>query len=103
MGDQVTSSIVRLINRTGKAVGIGYVLPEDCVITCAHMVALALDIPKDTEEKPDAEITIDFPFGDKGANRKCRVSLWRTLDPNSSIPIEGMDDVAVLEVITDHN
>src|SRR5438046_10586344 len=95
------SSVVRLISQNGTVAGIGYLVTERRIITCAHMVALALGIPKDTVPKPDSEVTIDFPFVERGKHLKARVFSWRTVYKDSSLPLDGMEDVAVLEVVED--
>ncbi|MGA9995008.1 MAG: SIR2 family protein [Pyrinomonadaceae bacterium] len=95
------SSVVRLINKSGAFAGMGYLAPENRIITCAHMVAQALGIPKDTLEKPDDEVTVDFPFVERGRNRTARVVLWRTVYQDSSLPLGGMEDIAVLEILDD--
>lgn len=99
MTNQLTSSVVRLIDQNGTVVGIGYLAPENKIITFAHMVALALDLPKDTQQKPDAEVTIDFPFVQKGQKRSARVLLWRTIDPSGPLPVSEFADIAILELI----
>ncbi|HXU35061.1 MAG TPA: SIR2 family protein [Blastocatellia bacterium] len=97
MSNQVTLSVVRLINAAGSVAGIGYVTPENRIITCAHMVTQALGIPKDTAQKPDADVTVDFPFVERGKTRTARVVLWRTVYQSAALPLDGMEDTAVLE------
>lgn len=99
MNHQVTSSIVRLISQNGTTAGMGYLAPENRIITCAHMVAQALGLPRDTEQKPDAEVRVDFPFMEKGKNRRTRVVSWRTLSQNQPLPSNDMEDIAVLEIL----
>jgi hypothetical protein len=99
MINQITSLVVRLIDQKEAVVGIGYLAPENRIITFAHMVALALDIPKDTAQKPESEVTIDFPFVEKGKKRRARVVAWRTIDANTKLPLNEAEDIAVLEVI----
>lgn len=101
MSNQITSSVVRLIDQKGAVVGIGYLAPENRIVTFAHMVALALDIPKDTVQKPDFAVTIDFPFVEKGKKRKARVVAWRTIDANAQFVLDEAEDIAILEVIDD--
>lgn len=101
MNNQIASSVVRLINKSGVIAGMGYLAPANRVITCAHMVAYALDIPKDTEQKPEDEVLVDFPFVAKGKQRAAKVVLWRTVYQDSSHPTGDMEDVAVLEILED--
>jgi hypothetical protein len=69
--------------RSGSAVpaGIGFVVSERHIVTCAHVVNAALGREKRARDKPgaDARIQVDFPIlGDaEGAPlRACRVEAW---------------------------
>jgi hypothetical protein len=97
MSYEVTSSIVRLFGETGAIAGIGYLASDNRIITCAHMVAQALGIPQDTEQKPDSEIPVDLPFVGAERKRRARVVSWRTINPDSALPLSGMEDIALLE------
>ena len=65
------------------------------VCTCAHVVADALAIPRDTADRPIAEVRLDFPFLD-GAEASANVEVW--------VPMERKDDrgdIAVLRLTSD--
>ncbi|HXD34132.1 MAG TPA: SIR2 family protein [Pyrinomonadaceae bacterium] len=98
MADQITSSVVRLINQQGSVVGIGYRVSDNQVITCAQMVALALGITADSAPAPDAIVMVDFPFIEKGKRFEARILSWRTLDSELVVPLEEFADIAVLEL-----
>jgi hypothetical protein len=99
MSDNITSSIVRLINRKGEIAGLGHLVPGNRVITCAHVVAQALEIPTDATPPPDSEIEVDLPFGELGGRRKARVCAWRTIGQTPSPQFGGLSDLAVLEIL----
>ena len=101
MNDQLASSVVRLFDRNGKVTGVGHQIPGNRVITCAHMVALALGIPSDATPGPDSEIEVDLPFVEPGKKRRARVAAWRTGGQDPQPVFEGLEDVAVLQIAYD--
>ncbi|MFJ6938800.1 ATP-binding protein [Streptomyces sp. NPDC101132] len=66
---------------TGAAVGVGFVVGEKHIVTCAHVVNVALDRPKAHPSRPAEEARVQVEFvllGDaEGAPlRNCRVAAW---------------------------
>jgi hypothetical protein len=89
--------IVRVVNqRTGKAAGIGFVVAERHLITCAHVVNTALGRDQLAQDKPaqDQRLQVDFPLlsGDAPV-RSCRVGAW--LPPPTS-GVSGGDVAGLL-------
>lgn len=81
------NSIVRIHSNNGTTVGAGFFLGKNQIISCAHVISSALDIPKETHELPKIEIHLDFPlFG--AQPQIARVILWKP-----------KDDIAVLELL----
>lgn len=81
---------------------MGFVVGERHIITCAHVVNVALEREQRAQEKPEpnVRVQIDFPtLGGPGAPppRSCQVAAW--IPP----PVSGATggDVAGLEVIGD--
>jgi Trypsin-like peptidase domain len=73
--------IVRIRSSAGSSVGIGFVVGERQVVTCAHVVNSALGRDQHAGEtpRPDDRLEIDFPLlGDAEGSptRNCRVSKW---------------------------
>ncbi len=91
----IESAIVRIfaLNRT-SIVGIGFLIDGKHVMTCAHVVAKALGIARDTriQDLPVERITLDFPLVDD--NHPCTASVVLWLPP---MPDET-GDIAVLEL-----
>ena len=98
MNDQLASSVVRLFDPNGKVTGVGHLIPGNRVITCAHMVALALGIPSDATPGPDLEVEVDLPFVGPGKKRRARVASWRTGGQAQQTGFEGLEDVAILQI-----
>jgi hypothetical protein len=95
--------IVRVFhnNNPGRAAGIGFVVGEQQIVTCAHVVntALGRDEHFQNAPRPEERVQIDFPLLDEGAGstrRECRVDQW-TAPPSQGI--SGGGDVAGLVVV----
>src|SRR5262245_26957494 len=72
--------------------GMGIVVEERYVVTCAHVVNSALVRPFEFPNEPDEEIPVAFPYSDAGEVRTGRVCSWHPMGPNR------VSDVAVLEL-----
>jgi tetratricopeptide (TPR) repeat protein len=46
------------------------------VLTCAHVVAAALDLPQETQEMPQAAVRLDFPLVAPGCTFQAKVAYW---------------------------
>jgi hypothetical protein len=55
-------SIVRVWDETGKAVvGVGFLVPDGRVVTCAHVIVQALKLPVNIAILPTDVVPLDFP------------------------------------------
>ncbi len=110
MSDQFTASIVSILNSWGKITGTGFLITENRVVTCAHVIVDALNIKKDISDIPDAEVRVVFPFANKGKNTipqvNVRVIFWRHAERLSesecSQVLKYGTDIAVLKLLEDH-
>jgi WD40 repeat protein len=71
------------IQRSGSAVpaGVGFVVDDTHIITCAHVVNTAMGRDQRAQEKPDPRVRIEVEFpmlGDAsgGPSRSCAVQAW---------------------------
>ena len=87
------SSVIRIYSNSGKVVGAGFLVSPKRILTCAHVVADALGLPRKTAEIPDAEISLDFPILAAKQLFKARVVFWRPVNPD-----EFAEDIAGLEL-----
>lgn len=87
------SSVIRIYSNSGKVVGAGFLVSLKRILTCAHVVADALGLPRKTAEMPDAEISLDFPIVAAKQLVKARVVFWRPVNPD-----EFAEDIAGLEL-----
>jgi hypothetical protein len=89
------TSIVRIYSNSGKVVGAGFLVSEKYVLTCAHIIADALDVSRATQELPDAKVYLDFPLIAPRQNFIGQVVFWRPVNPN-----ELEEDIAGLELLS---
>jgi len=54
--------LVRILDIKHEPVGAGFMISDNQVITCAHLILIALGSHPDSQEKPKGEIAVDFPF-----------------------------------------
>ncbi len=88
MEEQLKPAMVRVWNaHRQKIVGVGFLNAPQQVITCAHVVADALNIPRNTVEKPSATVALDFPLLAQHPSCSACVLYW-----NADV------DIAVLEL-----
>ena len=80
-----------------RIVGSGFLVSNQYIITCAHVVADALNIDKTTQDKPLDLVKLDFPFpvGQNQKKLKAKVILWQ---PRSYSGYSYGQDIAVLEL-----
>ena len=87
------ASVVRIYSKSGKLVGAGFLISSKYVLTCAHVVTDALGLARKTAEKPDLEISLDFPLLAAKQLFAAKVIFWRPENPN-----EQFEDIAGLEL-----
>lgn len=95
--------VVRIRHTTAEpptAAGVGCVVAEKHIVTCAHVINAALGRDRASRERPpdSARIRVDFPLlGDaEGAPlRECRVAAW---DPPAAPGLGGRDTAGLVVV-----
>ncbi len=95
MQESLEASLVRIHTPDGGVVGAGFLVGERHILTCAHVVAGALGLADDAQEKPQAPVSLDVPRVAPGQLLTARVVLWRPQLP------DGGDDIAGLELESD--
>ena len=88
--------IARIYNPSDDVKGAGLLIYDKYIITCAHVVAGALDIAHPTPKKPSDLVKVDFLFPAEKNKPKfeAKVIAWK---PRSDIYQHG-EDIAVLEL-----
>lgn len=97
-GNQLDASIVRIYDKDGDVHGAGFRITERHLLTCAHVVARALDIRQVGKQEPVDEVIFDFPLVAAGAKFLARVVCWQPDIPELADIAIGERDIAVLEL-----
>ena len=92
------SSIVRFRKFNGAIVGAGFLISEKHVLTCAHVVADALGIARDTQDIPIEDVYLDFPLVDSEKQLTAKVVFWSPVPLKGSTSVKGKEDIAGLEL-----
>src|SRR5262245_1477763 len=98
MSPPIESSIIRIFSKNDTVVGAGFLISERHVITCAHVVADASNIPRTTLQQPDEEIRFDFPLIDPSNTVNAKVVFWLPMLSREPAQPDGNEDIAVLEI-----
>ncbi len=93
----MSSCIVRILRGSeGEVEGIGFLVNETHVVTCAHVVGGALNYSSYSQEPPQASVEIDFPGIPSPSGlpprREAKIVAWY---PTGITP---PDDIAVLKL-----
>lgn len=99
---QTETCIVRFKDKKGKLVGAGILVSADHIVTCAHVVAAADDLPPGVMPPSMSSYTVLFPFC---GNHEATASLivlgpisqenipskdWAVLQLTSSLPVNAL-------------
>ncbi len=89
------SSLVRIYSNQRSVIGAGFLVSQNRILTCAHVIAYALGIDRKTAEMPDQKVSLDFPLLAPKQFFTARVIFWRPVNPD-----EFAEDIAGLELET---
>jgi CheY-like chemotaxis protein len=74
---QPDASITRICTADGEVVGAGFLVGERLVLTCAHVVNIALGLPQDAQNLPKTDVQVDFPLVAPGQLLSACVNRWQ--------------------------
>lgn len=77
MTAQLESALVRIFDADSLVVGTGFLVTDQDIMTCAHVVADALGVAENTDTLQTGAITIDFPLVAPGQMVSGQVILWQ--------------------------
>ncbi|MEZ5592484.1 MAG: trypsin-like peptidase domain-containing protein [Gammaproteobacteria bacterium] len=95
--DRFFQSLVRVLSddqQPPDPVGVGFMVSEKHVISCAHVIADALKISRTKQEKPAARIWLDRPLTLAAQPLSASVEVWHPL--NERLQFGELEDLAVL-------
>src|SRR2546423_933098 len=88
------ASVVRIFTANGVVVGTGFLAAKDTVLTCAHIIAAALKLDRDTLNTPTEAVLLDFPLVAPANYFPAHVLSWTHLQPNIRMFKSDVADVA---------
>ncbi|MGD0243387.1 MAG: serine protease, partial [Streptosporangiaceae bacterium] len=68
--------IARILGPGGRPAGAGALVTERHVVTCAHVVNVALGLDPRQQRQPDGPVTLDFPLADGAPTLMATVARW---------------------------
>jgi len=71
-------------------IGAGFLVGEKLVLSCAHVIARALNLPDNSLDAPLDEVSLDFPLLAPHTILTARVVYWRPLLEDSGDDIAGL-------------
>jgi WD40 repeat protein len=89
MTTDLESAIVRLRAADGPIVGVGFLVTDWHILTCAHVVADVLNLLHDNPDPPQAHLTLDFPLLAPDKVLTARVVHWQP-----TVDIAGLELVS---------
>jgi hypothetical protein len=92
VGQAFEQAVVRVRDGGGRTVGTGFLVADDLVCTCAHVVANAAGTDARAAAPPSADITIDFPLSGQVFSTTAQVVEWTPINQDET------GDIAVLRV-----
>ncbi|MFD3970785.1 trypsin-like peptidase domain-containing protein [Streptomyces cyaneofuscatus] len=89
----LAAAVVRVKGPDGVIAGAGFLVADDLVLTCAHVVSDALDRPREEAVEPGAEVAVDLPLAGNaggaydggaydGGDRAAEVRRWIRVEPD---------------------
>ncbi|MDL2076706.1 serine protease [Streptomyces sp. GXMU-J15] len=91
--DELPRGIARFWSTDGEVTGTGFLIAENTLCTCAHVVASALGVPDTDLSPPSGPVTVDFPLlPEPSARVPTTVTHWRP------VASDGGGDIALLSV-----
>ena len=88
------AAVVGVLNSEDRPVGVGVLLGPRHIVTCAHVVNVALGLDERSQPRPDGVIRVRLPLVD-GDPLRARVARWV---PPPTAGAAG-DDIAGLELL----
>ncbi|MCL7377696.1 trypsin-like peptidase domain-containing protein [Streptomyces sp. 35G-GA-8] len=88
--EALAAAVVRVKGPGGELAGAGFLVSPELVVTCAHVVNDALDLPREDDVAAGTEVFVDLPFAEGGG--AAEVQRW--------VPVRAdqTGDIAVLRL-----
>ncbi|MBV9691823.1 MAG: hypothetical protein JO202_19160 [Ktedonobacteraceae bacterium] len=97
MAESIDASLVRIyIGSSRDVAGAGFFVGGHHILTCAHVIALALGLPEDVVDQPSSTIELDFLLLPSPTRLTAKVACWCPMQADG----RG-GDMAGLELLDD--
>lgn len=90
-------AIARIYHDSGEIVGAGFLVSNEYLVTCSHVVASALGLPPETIEAPKQRVKLDFPFID-AEKLEAEIKFWLSYKSWKTISNNEITDIAGLKL-----
>ncbi len=90
------SAITRVYDVDGNVVGAGFLVSDNHILTCTHIIASAFKIPQYVQEKSGGLLELDFPLIRPKQRLNAQVIFW-----NKSNSADLKNDIACLQLKED--
>ncbi|MEU5691141.1 trypsin-like peptidase domain-containing protein [Actinosynnema sp. NPDC020468] len=91
-------SVVRLVTTDGHTAGTGVLVGSAQVLTCAHVVNLALGLDHRSVDRPTTPIRVEFPLS--GDARLASVTQWTPPPPREGAPGDDIAGLVLADPVT---
>ncbi|MEN8259078.1 MAG: AAA family ATPase [Pseudomonadota bacterium] len=93
------STVIRILKDVqGKkqAVGAGFIASNKQIVTCAHVVADALGVSRESQARPVESVWVDLPLSENSKLLRATPRIWHPV--RDEIKRGELEDIAVLEL-----
>ena len=92
-------SLARIFHGNGAVVGAGFAIAPGYLITCAHVVTAALNLPADSQDSPQQPIELEFLLAAQGERVTGQVVAWLPYKVAIDAPsLANPADIAILKL-----
>lgn len=98
MTKKLESALTRIRSAKGNHVGVGCLVSDKHIVTCAHVILDALGISRTTNEQPKTSVQLDFAFEFSQQVFNAKIIFWRPVHFNQATLSEFGEDIALLEL-----
>jgi energy-coupling factor transporter ATP-binding protein EcfA2 len=86
----ISSSLIRIRRSDKSVVGMGCLVKENYILTCAHVVARSLGLHDTPVIPPEGTVLLDFPLVEPGKMLTAHIVLWQKSIGQREVDIAGL-------------
>ncbi|GAA0966614.1 trypsin-like peptidase domain-containing protein [Actinocorallia libanotica] len=89
-GARFTSGLVRVLDPHGTTHGLGLLVGDREIVTCAHVVNGSLGLDYTEAGRPAEPVQVEFPFAAPGTRLTAEVTAWAPMGADGSGDVAGL-------------